>query len=229
MPLWFYSSTLQRNGHSPKPPISSPQADPSARTRTLRREPLATQVSLLSKPWEILVSRGAEGLDNISLLSVKKDSRVSFLHYLFQVGESAYEDFPGKLFAIRGDIPAYGIPAIMRLEAIHFAANSSFVGTPRLEFESHITGLTSSVPQNFKDRAYQPAVDGKDDGVRLVKSRGLEFVPCATAEIALEQGPRALITEVISRAFAGLGIQDRTFDPELDCMQDSFTAQVDGN
>ena len=191
MPLWFYSSTLQRNGHSPKPPISSPQADPSARTRTLRREPLATQVSLLSKPWEILVSRGAEGLDNISLLSVKKDSRVSFLHSLFQDEESAYEDVPGKLFAIRGDIPADGIPAIMRLEAIHFAANSSFVGTLQLEFKGHLSGLTSSLLQDFEDSDHQPEVEGEDDGARLVKLRGLAFFPCATADIATEQGPRA--------------------------------------
>ena len=63
--------------------------------------------------------------------------------------------------------------------------------------------------------------------MRLVKSRGLAFVPCAAAEIALEQGPWALITEVISRGFTGLRLQDRTYNPELDWMQASLTAQVD--
>ena len=39
---------------------------------------------------------------------------------------------------------------------------------------------------------------------------------------------RVLITEVISRAFAGLRIQDNAYDPDLDWMQVSFTAQADG-
>ena len=37
-----------------------------------------------------------------------------------------------------------------------------------------------------------------------------------------------LITEVISRAFAGLGIQDRAFDPAIHWMQAILTAQADG-
>ena len=80
----------------------------------------------------------------------------------------------------------------------------------------------------FNESAHQPAVEGEDDGARPVKSRGMAFVPCVNAEIALEQGPQAPITEVISRAFVGLGIQDRAFDLELDWMQASFTAQADG-
>ena len=44
----------------------------------------------------------------------------------------------------------------------------------------------------------------------------------------LEEGPRAPITEVISREFAGLGLQDRVFDLYLDCMQSSLTDQADG-
>ena len=62
----------------------------------------------------------------------------------------------------------------------------------------------------------------------LVKSCGLAFFLCTTAEIALEQGLRALITEVISRAFSGLSIKDRAYNPELDWMQASFKAQADG-
>ena len=36
------------------------------------------------------------------------------------------------------------------------------------------------------------------------------------------------ITEVISFAFAGLWLRERVFDPELDLMQSSFMAQVEG-
>ena len=89
-------------------------------------------------------------------------------------------------------------------------------------------GLTSSLTQESKDNANQPVVEGEDDGMRLVKSCGLAFVSCATTDIPLEQGPRAPITEVISRAFASLRLQDRAFDPALDWMQASFAAQADG-
>ena len=65
----------------------------------------------------------------------------------------------------------------MQLEVIHFALNSSFVGTLRLDFEGRLAGLTSILPQDFEDNAHQPAVEGEDDGVRLVKSRGLALSP----------------------------------------------------
>ena len=102
------------------------------------------------------------------------------------------------------------------------------MGNPRLEFEGHLAGLTSSLPHDFEDNAHQTAVEGKDNRMRLVKSCGLAFVPCATSETTLKQGQRTPITKVISRAFASLGLQDRTFDPALNWMQASFMYQVDG-
>ena len=135
----------------------------------------------LLKALGALVSRGTEGLDKLSLLAVIKDGLVSVLHSLFLVGESAYKDRPGNLLAVQGDIPADGLPAIVRLEAIHLAAKSSFVGSPRLEFEVQLSNLTSSLLQNFKESAHQPAVEGEYNGARFVKSRGLAFVPCTTA------------------------------------------------
>ena len=116
----------------------------------------------------------------------------------------------------------------MRLKAVHFVANSSFVGTPRLEFGSHFSGFTSSLPRYFEYNSHQPVVEVEDDGVRLVKLHGMAFVPCTTADIMLGQGPRAPITKVLSCGFAGLRLQDRMFDPALDWTQASFTAQEDG-
>ena len=64
--------------------------------------------------------------------------------------------------------------------------------------------------------------------MRLVKSRGLAFFPCATNEIALEQGLQSLITEVVSCAFASLRLQDCAFEPALDWMKACFMAQAVG-
>ena len=174
-----------------------------------------------------LVLRGAEGLERLALLAVNEDGLISVLHSLFLIGESAYKDGTGELFAIRGETPADGLLAIVQLKAIHFAANSSFVGTLRLDFEGHLYGLTSSLPRDSEDSVHQPAVKEEDNSARLVKSCGLAFFPCVTVYITLKQGPRVPITEVISHAFAGLGIQDRVFDPALNWMQASLTAQAD--
>ena len=111
--------------------------------------PLSNTGLPVLKALRALVLRGAEGLVNINLLAVNKDGLVSVLHEIFLVGESAYENGPGDLFAIQGDILANSLPAIVQLEAIHFAVNSSFLGTPRLEFKGHLSGLTSSLPQDF--------------------------------------------------------------------------------
>ena len=76
--------------------------------------------------------------------------------------------------------------------------------------------MASSLPRDSEYNVHQTAVEGEDDSVRLVKSCGLAFFPCVTVYITLKQGPRVPITEVISHAFAGLGIQDRAFKPALD-------------
>ena len=60
-----------------------------------------------------LVLRGAEGLDKLALLTVNKYGLVFVMHSLFLVGYSVYKDGPGYLFAIRGEIPSDGLPAIV--------------------------------------------------------------------------------------------------------------------
>ena len=103
-------------------------------------------VFLVLKSLGDFVLRGAEGINKLALLVVNKYGLVSVLHSLFQIGESAYEDGPVKLFALRGEIPSGGVLAIVQLEAIHFALNTSFVGTPRLDFEGHLSRFNSSLP-----------------------------------------------------------------------------------
>ena len=57
-----------------------------------------------------------------------------------------------------------------------------------MEFEGHLAVLTSSPLRDFEDSVRQPVVKDEDYGARLVNSRGLAFISCGTAEIALEQG-----------------------------------------
>ena len=102
------------------------------------------------------------------------------------------------------------------------------MGTPQLESKGHLSGLNSSLQQDFEEITHQPEVEVEDGSAHLVKLHVLAFVPCMTTEIALEQGPQARITKAISCAFTRLGLQDRAFDPTLDWMQASFMAQADG-
>ena len=76
-----------------------------------------------------------------------------------------------------------------------------FVGTSRLEFASHLAGLKSSLPRDYEDTAHQVADMAEDEGARWVQSRGLAFVPQATAAAALEGGPRPAVTDVLCCTF----------------------------
>ena len=93
-----------------------------------------------------LVLRKVEGVEKLSFLAINGAGEVSVLHSLFCVGESAGDFTAGDLFEIRGEIPAVGLPVVVRLEPLLFASNFPFVGTSRLEFASHLARLESSLP-----------------------------------------------------------------------------------
>ena len=88
-----------------------------------------------------LVLRKVDGVDKLSFLAVNSVGEVSVLHSLLCVGESAGDFTAGDLFEIRGEIPAAGLPVVVRLEPLLFASNFPFVGTPRLEFADHLAGI----------------------------------------------------------------------------------------
>ena len=122
----------------------------------------------------------------------------------------------GDLFAIRGEIPAVGLPVVVRLEPLLFASNFPFVGKSRLELASHLAGLESSLPRDYEDTAHQVADREADEGARQVQSRGLAFVPRETAAAALEGGPRPAVTDVLCCKFEALSQDDKAFDGVLD-------------
>ena len=81
----------------------------------------------------------------------------------------------GNLYAICGNIPAAGLPVVVRLEPLLFASNFPLVGTPRLEFADHLAGLESSLPRDFEDTAHQVTDGEKDEGAQRVQPRSLAF------------------------------------------------------
>ena len=62
----------------------------------------------------------------------------------------------------------------------------------------------------------------------MIQSRGIAFVPRATVAVALEEGLRPTITDVLCRTFKALSRQDKAFNWALDWMQASSTDQSEG-
>ena len=151
-----------------------------------------------------LVLRKIDGADKLSFLAVNGVWEILVLHSLFFIGESAGDLTAGHLYAIRGEIPASGLPVVVRLESLLFVSNSPFVGTPRLEFSGHLAGLKSSLAQDFEDTTHQVADGEEDKGVLLIQSRGVAFVPRVTAAVALEEGLRPAVTDLLCRTFKAL-------------------------
>ena len=148
MLCWRSTSTLQRNGRSLNTPRSSPQATPSTQIRNLRCELLGTHDSLFSRTWELLSRGGRRPWQALPdrhqwgrpLLSPE----LNFSSWRECLWGWAWK----ALHHPRRDSCRWD-PMIARLERIYFSENSSFVGTPRLEFESHLAVLTSILPQDF--------------------------------------------------------------------------------
>ena len=97
-----------------------------------------------------------------------------------------------------------------------------------MEIADHLAGLETSLPWDFEDTAHQVADGDEDEGVRQVQSRGLAFVPRATAVVAFEEGLRSAVTDVLCRTFKALSRQDKAFNWALDWMQASSTDQSEG-
>ena len=150
----------------------TPPEDPGGRATRFNVDPATGAVVAAGLPvLEILrnlVLRNIGGVGKLFFLAVNVVGEVSVLHSLFCVGGSACDFMVGNLYAIRGKIPAAGLPVVVRLESLLFASNFPFVGTPRLEFAGHLAKLESSLAQGFEDTAHQVADSEEDEGVRWV-------------------------------------------------------------
>ena len=210
----------------------TPQEDPGGRATRSNADPATGAVAAVVLPiletLRNLFLRKIYGANKLSFLTVNNVWEVSVLHYLFCVGKSAGNFTTGDLYAICGDNPAAGPLVVVRLDPLLFASNFPFVGTPRLYFANHLAGLESSLPRDFEDTAHQVADGEEDEGVRRVQSRGLAFVPQATVAVALEEGLRPAVMDVLFHTFEALSWDDKAFDGAFDWMQASFMAQSDG-
>ena len=174
-----------------------------------------------------LVTRNVEGISKISLLAANEAGEVSLLHSFFVTGSSACDYSASSLYALRGEIPTEGLPTVVRLEALHFAANSEFLGTARLEFTNHLNGVESALPRDLESEAHDVVAE-TDEGCRAVRSRGIAFVPRQTATVVLDGNPSPTVATVCCSAYEALLKEDQAFEGGLEWLQASFTAQADG-
>ena len=174
-----------------------------------------------------LVERRAAGVDKLMFLSVSKAGVVNIIHSLVVVRDGEYDDAPA-LWGIRGDIPDHGLPSFVSLSAMDFAANTTFLGQPSEEFESHATGLASVRQKDLDSSAYQASAVG-DEGARTILSRGLSIINAEGASAFTSLNQPVVISEVSSRV---VPVLIRSSDPyaqdTLDWLQASFTAREDG-
>ena len=108
------------------------------------------------------------------------------------------------------------------ISSLDFASNNVFYGTPEEEFELHMIGLTSILPQNLDSTVQQVSLK-EDDGVRLVTSRGLMFLSKQGGQRVLELGEVSCITGVASHIVPLLMKEKESFNEvTLTWIQESF-------
>ena len=68
-----------------------------------------------------------------------------------------------------------------------FATNKSFLGSSEEDFESHVTGLPSTLLRYLDTNSMQ-AASPDDEGTRTINSRGLTFLSGANLALLLQLG-----------------------------------------
>ena len=92
---------------------------------------------------------------------------VQFLHYLFTLLLGPYNDKPLIICALEGEFPDTGLPRMVILPKLTFATNTSFLGGAADDFESQVTGLSSTDLRHLDTNAYQVVVEG-DNGAQTI-------------------------------------------------------------
>ena len=96
-----------------------------------------------------------------------------------------YDDKSPIICVFEGEFPDTGLPRMVILPKISFATN---LGGAADDFESYVTGISSTDLCHLDTNAYQVAVEG-DDGAWTIESRGLTFLSSEALNLVLELGP----------------------------------------
>ena len=86
---------------------------------------------------------------------------------------------------MKGGILADGLSTLVKLIPLHFALNVSFWRTGRTEFDMHVTSLSSVHLRDLYNTAHQVAAE-EDEGLRVVRSWGISFMPTDATQAVLE-------------------------------------------
>ena len=147
---------------------------------------------------------------------------------MFCKAASEYENDPGNLWAVKGELTSKGLPTLAKILLLHFACNTAFWGMIRGNFEVHVTALASGHLHDLNNSVHEVDLD-EDDGSHVVRYWEVVFAPTAITRIILELGVDSIdasIAEVACRYFLLLmHSSSRYYDPALDWLQASFTVR----
>ena len=175
-----------------------------------------------------LVERKASGMEAVTLLGLSKAGIVDVIHSLFTVRANDYDMAP-ELWGILGEVPENGLPSIVSILPIDLSTIDPFYGTTSEEFESHVTGLSSTLQRHLDTNAH-PESSKSDEGATIISVRGLAFIPASAASLFLELPAPVTIAEASARLVPHLIRSSylHALDP-LRWLQASFTARAGGD
>ena len=134
-----------------------------------------------------LVQRRAPGIESVGFLGVKTCGTVQLLHSLFTLPLGPYDDSIPRLCALEREVPDTRHPNIVLLTPMAFATNDTFLERSEEEFESHMTGVSSTLLRHLDSNAHQVA-SASDNGARTIDSRGLTFLSGVALTLFLDLG-----------------------------------------
>jgi len=222
-------STLWRRPRTKPPSSSSTSARSSRRTNAdLDTGAHPGDGATLHSSLLNFVERKAPGIDTLTFLGLSKAGVVDIIHSLFTVRDDDF-DLDPALWGIVGEVPEDGLPTFASVIPIDLSTIDPFYGTAVEDFESHVTGLPSTLQRNLDANAH-PASVKEDDGALLISARGLVVLPPLAAKIFLELPAPVTIAEAAAHLVPHLTRCPHlhALDP-LKWLQASFTARSGGD
>ena len=129
---------------------------------------------------------------------------------------------------MKGNIPVNWLQIFVKLYPLHFACNTAFQGTIRNEFETQFTSLSYCHPRDINVTPHKFATK-EDAGSRIMRSRGISFVPSDAACIVLNLIPDGVSASIYKFDCGACGLLTRTTSRALEgvvnWLQASFTAR----